>query len=65
MQRQTMAQAVIVLIKLRTKDINATNVTKLSKYVYNLYAGLTAEWPKSVKKQTSIVELIQALQDKV
>lgn len=60
-----MAEAVFVSIKLRTKDINAITATKLSKYVYNLCAGLTAEWPKSVQKQTSIVELVQALQGEV
>ena len=63
--RQAMAEAVFVPIKPRTKVINAITATKISKYVYNLCAGLTAEWPKSVQKPTSIVELVQALQGQV
>jgi hypothetical protein len=60
--RQAMAQAAFVLSKLRTKDIKATSATKLFKYIYNQCTGLAVEWPKSVEKQTSIVELLHALQ---
>jgi hypothetical protein len=63
--RQAMAQALFLLIKIRIKHINPTTARKFYKYVYNLFAGREAEWPKMSRSALTIVELVQVLQREV